>query len=217
MQVAAVVPTCDEAETIGPLVRTLDQFCDMVVVADGSNDDDTWTAAEDAGALVVYDHGGLGSSYREAWEQIPTTWHVLHIDAGGSHDPYEARDMIDLAAEGFDCVIGSRFTLNGKHLGSRRRRWSSKLASSALNLISLGDIGDWTSGFRVYSPRAREILRNVEFTTWGHAWQIEALWALRNQGMRVVEHGITYRPSGSHLSSQRVSEAFKLYWRLAAE
>lgn len=216
MYVGAVVPTIDEADTIGDLVRALDKVCDQLVVVDGSNDSRTWKAAEQAGATVEFDHGGLGRSYRAGWEHVDPDWYLVHIDAGGSHDPAELYPMLDLADEGFDVVIGSRFCAGGKHLGGRRRRFTSKIAAGALNTIyGYPNIHDWTSGYRVYSPRARRLLRDHTFTTSGHAWQIESLWVLRQAGMRVVEHPITYHSSVSQLSTGRVKEAASLWWKLA--
>lgn len=147
--------------------------------------------------------------------RIAKPLHVLHIDAGGSHDPADVGPMIELAEEGFDVVIGSRFCPLGEHHGPWRRRVTSQIAACALNLISLRNICDWTSGYRLYSPRARAVLAEHTFTTTGHAWQIESLWVLLQHGMRVIEQPIVYRSSVSHLSSGRVKEAAKLYWRLA--
>lgn len=218
MYVAAVIPTIDEAATIGELVRALDKVCDQVIVADASTSMGTEIAALNAGAVFLSVlEPGLEAAYDSGWNVADKDWHVAHIDAGGSHDPADLYPMLDLAEEGFDVVIGSRFCPRGQHLGTWRRKVTSRLASSALNLISLADIADWTGGYRVYSPAARAILAAHEFTTSGHAWQIESLWVLRQAGMRVVEHPITYRPSASHLSAGRVREALSLYGRLVRE
>jgi dolichol-phosphate mannosyltransferase len=158
--------------------------------------------------------GSLGGAYGKAWAYLPTDWLVVHIDAGGSHDPADLYPMLELAEEGFDVVIGSRFCPGGVHHGTWTRRASSKFAAFMLDLISLSEIHDWTSGYRVYSPRARAILAAHDFTTTGHAWQIESLWVLKQAGCRVVEHPITYKASVSHLSRGRVQEAASLYWRL---
>lgn len=215
MYVAAIVPTIDEAETIGDLVRSLDKMCDEVIVVDGSQGEDTDNAAREAGAEVVREGRGLGPSYAAPHFLIDKSWYVAHVDAGGSHDPADLYQMLELAEEGFDVVIGSRFCPRGEHHGAWRRRVTSRWASSALNLISFADIADWTSGYRVYSPKAREVLARHDFTTTGHAWQIESLWVLIHAGLRIVEHPIVYEASVSHLSSKRVKEAASLYWRLA--
>ena len=216
--VAAVIPTIDEADTIGDLVRSLDKVCDRVIVADGSDNGDTATEAFQAGAVPIDGLGGLGPAYKRAWGVVPTSrpWAVVHIDAGGSHDPADLYPMLELAEEGFDVVIGSRFCPLGEHHGKWRRRFTSKLASFALNWIYPSTtIHDWTSGYRVYSPKARAILAAHTFTTTGHAWQIEALSVLIAHGCRIVETPIIYRSSVSHLSAGRVKEAARLFWRMA--
>jgi dolichol-phosphate mannosyltransferase len=219
MYLAAVVPTIDEAETIGDLARALDKMCDAVVVSDASDGPETCLEAQRAGAWIYRTHQpGLGHAYQRAWEMgARPDWHVVHIDAGGSHNAADVYPMIELAEKGFDVVIGSRFCPGGHHHGPWKRRITSRLASGALNFISLCDYSDWTSGFRLYSPRARAVLAAHEFTTTGHAWQIESLWTLIHAGMRIVEHPITYRSSRSQLSAARIQEAAALYWRLAGQ
>lgn len=220
MYLGAVVPTIDEGETITDLVHALDRFCDLVIVADAPVGQEfrTELAAQRAGARAMrIAKPGLDAAYRFAGYLVPEDWYVLHIDAGGSHDPLAAYEMCDLADQGFDVVIGSRFCPGGQHLGTRRRRLSSRFAAGMMNLISFLDIDDWTSGYRIYSPRAREVIREHDFASVGHAWQIEALWACTQAGMRIVEHPITYRPSASRLSAKRVGEAGRLYGRLIRE
>lgn len=225
MYVAAIIPTIDESETIGALVRTLDKTCDQIMVSDSSdNPFETFNAAADAGALSRHVPRSMGLAGAYAWGgfKVDPDWYVVHIDAGGSHDPYDVGPMLDIAAKGVDCVIGSRFCEGGEHHGPWKRRVTSRIASRALNVINGAwdpngqyYVADWTSGFRVYSPAAREVLARHEFKAQGHAWQIEALWTIFAAGLRVAEFPIVYESSVSHLSSGRVKEAWSLYWTLA--
>lgn len=222
MYAAACIPTIDEADTIGALVKALDETCDMIYVLDESTNDATMFAAIEAGARHVYmrnwkpENRGISGAYAWGNWTVDDDWHVVHIDAGGSHDPYAVGPMLDIAAKGVDCVIGSRFCEGGEHHGPWKRRFTSRLASRALNAISFNtEIHDWTSGFRVYSPAAREVLAKHTFKMQGHAWQIEALWQIRAAGLRVAEFPIVYESSVSHLSRGRVQEAAGLFWELA--
>jgi len=217
MKVAAIVPTRDEADTIGALVRTLYKFCDAVVVVDYCSTDHTVSVAYEAGALIdAAEYAGIGYAYRFAWDRLPADWWVGHIDAGGSHDPQDLCDMLDLAAtRDYDVIVGSRFTFGGEDRAPWRRRVLSKTAAWVCNRNEMERVADWTSGLRVYSPRAREILAAHDFQTSGHAWQIEALWVARARGLNIVEFPITYRPSTSHLSSDSLGEAAGLLWRLS--
>ena len=220
MMLGVVVPTKNEADTIGPLVKELDKIADKIVVSNaGESTDRGDEVAFSAGAEVINcRQPGLGYAYWTAWGRIPDDWYVGHIDAGGSHDPQDLVDMVDIAAwNGYDLVIGDRFGLGGEHHGTWRRRVSSQLAAWMMNLISQAHFNDWTSGLRIYSPRAREVLSQHTFTTEGHAWQIESLWVCRQAGLKICEVPIVYRPSTSHLSAKRVREAIGLWWRLARE
>lgn len=213
-----VVPTMNEAESIGPLVHALDKFADHIVVSDAATDNGlTAERALAAGAHVEFSgtFGGLEMAYRYGWGAIPKDWYVGHIDAGGSHDPQDLADMLDVAThDELDVVIGSRFGIGGQHHGAWHRRLTSRLASHALNFITFASYDDWTSGLRVYSPKAIATLRAHEFQAEGHAWQIEALWVCHQAGLRIAECPIVYEKSDSKLSTGRVTEAFRLWWRV---
>ncbi len=210
--VGAVVPTKDESETVGGLVTDLLKFCDSVVVADDS-DDDTAKRAQSVGALVVRASGGLDEAYWFGMQALPQDWWTLTIDAGGSHDPWEARSLVDHATA--DVTIGSRFCYGADYLGRPNRRRLSKVAARMMNVATGWDIKDWTSGLRVYSPKARAILAEHQFRTKGHAWQIESLWALKSAGLSVVEVPITYTAGRSHMDAERAREALGLWARIA--
>ena len=215
MKVAAVIPTRNEQDTISALVGDLCAFCDRIIVADDSTDQ-TERRASYAGAETFILRGGLSVAYGGADKFIPSDWWVLHIDAGGSHDVMEAIDLVDIAAKlEYDVVIGSRFVPGARYLGNPTRRRMSQLASAMMNAVTPYDIGDWTSGLRVYSPTARAWIRGHPFYAHGHAWQIEALWwCLRNDCI-VTEHAVTYTAGASHLDRERLREALRLWWLIA--
>ena len=210
-----VIPTKNEADTIGDLVKACDKFADAVYVLDCSEEADTFYAAQQAGAMLPpCPPDGLRGAYRKGNERIPSDWYVGHIDAGGSHDPQDLVDMMDIAVEGkIDLVIGDRFGIGAEYHGKWSRYVTSQLAATMMNLVTRGaDYADWTSGLRVYSPRARALLAKHDFACQGHAWQMESLRVLHEAGMRIVEFPIVYERSRSHLSGARVREAFR-YWR----
>lgn len=213
MNIAAIVPTRNEQDTITDLVAGLYGFCDMVVVADDSTGFGTATAAYEAQATLADAGEGLAGAYRSGWELVPSDWWVVHVDAGGSHQLNDVERIVrSTRVTDAHIVIGSRFTKHGHHYGPLRRKVTSRIASVACNLVSRDACKDWTSGLRAYSPEARKSLTDLTFTTSGHAWQIESLNQLFRAGFSAVELPISYYPSGSQLSGARVREAFR-YWR----
>ena len=71
-EVCVLVPTYDEAETIGEVVdRFREQGYGNVLVVDGGSTDGTRAVAEDHGARVMVQSGsGKGQAVREALESI---------------------------------------------------------------------------------------------------------------------------------------------------
>lgn len=209
-----VIPTRNEPE-VDQIVKVIVNVGWQVVVADRSSDGVTAERAMSAGARIVHPGPGLGPAYLMAWDQIDHDEPVIHFDAGGSWD---LDDLFDLSfgMDEWDVLIGSRFVEGGEHHGPARRRRLSEAAAFISNQLRWGRaVGDWTSGFRYYSPRARDAIRAHEFRATGHAWQIESLAVVLNAGLKVAEVGVPYQSSSSSLDFGRMREAFKV-WRWMA-
>lgn len=210
-----VIPTMNEAATIGPLVDYLTFFGDVVVSDAFTDDGNTTRTARESGAKVVFPLvGRLGGAYLAAWKRIHPWEPVVHVDAGDSHfhrDIQRVIEYTDMAR--WDVVIGSRFTVGGSHDGTRTHRRLSRTAATISNLLSPYHVEDWTSGLRGYSPRARQAILAHDFRCEGHAWQIEALYVALRAGCTVREVPVGYAPSTSQRGVGRTLEAAKA-WRV---
>jgi glycosyltransferase involved in cell wall biosynthesis len=213
----AVITALNEAGTIAELVYQLKrQGLAVCVVNDGSSDD-TGIVAELAGAHVIHHRKpqGIGKSLMEAWKySLSQGWdYTLQIDAGKSHDPKEYANMsYDISL--VDVVIGSRFIVDNNYLGgSWIRKNGSKITAKICNFLARQDISDWTSGYRIFSKKALEILSIQNYMTNMHTWQIEVLYSAFQHGLKVRETGITYRAGRSTMKLQTVDDLFKvLLW-----
>ena len=194
MLVGAIVPTKNEdSREIDALYGVLYEFCDRI---------------------LVVDRGTLAEAYAIAEDQFPAHFWTVHVDVG--HDPKDVRDLIDVAdISRVDVTIGSRFCPGAEFRGPLSRKARSKTMAAMMNLISQRQIADWTSGMRVYSPKARALLAEHEFRTQGHAWQIESLWVCLKAGLTYTEAPITYTAGHSHMNAGRAWEAAKLWGHLA--
>jgi len=113
--VCVLVPTYNEAETIGDVVRGFrEEGFDRVLVIDGRSTDDTRQLAEAAGAEVVVQSGtgrgsGKGQAVREGLELVEKPY-VLLVDGDGTYRPEDADSMVEPLLDG-ECehVIGDRF------------------------------------------------------------------------------------------------------------
>jgi len=89
--VSVLLPTLDEAETIGWVVEGFrEQGYEDILVVDGGSSDGTRRIAEEAGARVIVQSGmGKGQAVREGVRSVEAPV-VLMADGDGTYDPAEA-------------------------------------------------------------------------------------------------------------------------------
>ena len=118
--VSVVVPCHNEAMNVGPLVtRLLDLYGDYVheiIPVDDNSRDNTREvvaalAAADPRVRPVYrtPPNGVGRALADGYRAATGRW-VLSMDCDFQHLLPEIRDLFDAAAEGYDVVVGSRFS-----------------------------------------------------------------------------------------------------------
>lgn len=207
------ITTLNEARTISPLVRQLCRQGHAVIVSDGGSDDDTDRAALLAGAHVLpsYRRLPIGPALVLALDRALLQGYkrIVVMDAGGSHDPIDVARLLSYDA---DVVIGSRFVKGASYRGRPWRAVLSRLASVACNVAQPGaHYNDWTSGFRVYSRRAAQVVVRNHYRARMHAWQIETLARLGEAGMSVVEAPIRYTAGRSSFNLSVAREAFMVW------
>ena len=213
MKVGVCISTVNEVETIGPLVKALDEKGYHIYVVDASTDD-TWRVANDAGATVNVLPAPLGISkqVRMAWEMAlkQDCDVIVQMDAGGSHDPEDAPKLIRAIADA-DMVLGSRFCAGAQYLGNSQRAFLSRLATKLCNLKKGTHFTDWTSGYRAFTRDALAALVTRKYVAQMHGFQIEVLdWALTMQ-LRIVEVPIVYTAGRSSFNSRVAREAVKVW------
>jgi dolichol-phosphate mannosyltransferase len=173
-RVLVVVPTYNERENIGPLVRALvSQAEDVDVwVADDGSPDGTADAvralmAEHPGRvdlLLRSEKAGRGAAVIAAFKKAladPREYEVFfEMDADFSHDPRELPKFL-VRLETCDMVVGSRYVEGG---GTSDwgfwRPLLSWLANRYVALVAGVPIRDTTSGFRAYR---RPVLEETDF------------------------------------------------------
>lgn len=204
VETLVIVPTYDEIgglEEIIGRIRAAVPTADVLIVDDASPDGTgelaDRIAAADGTVRVLHRPGkdGLGGAYLagfaialdEGYER------VVEIDADGSHDPAELPRMLELAGEGADLVIGSRWIPGGTV-----RNWPalrvgiSRFGNAYSRLVLRSHIRDITAGFRVYRTDALRRLRLDAVASQGYCFQVELAWWIERAGGAVVEHPITF-------------------------
>lgn len=224
-----VVPTYNERDNVrGVASRFLAALpeTDLLFVDDNSPDGtgpllDELAAAEPR-IHVMHRAGklGLGTAYVEGfgWGLARGYPYLFEMDADGSHDPKYLPQMLALAEDGADVVVGSRYVPGG---GTENWGLGRKLISRGGGLYARTVLGielrDVTAGFVCWRRAALEAIDLATITSNGYSFQIEMKYRAVNRRLRVVETPIVFidrRVGQSKMSRAIFVEALLKVWAL---
>jgi dolichol-phosphate mannosyltransferase len=196
--VCVVVPTMDEAETIGDVI---DEFVaegfDRILVIDGGSTDGTRELARDSGAQVVVQSGeGKGQAVREAVRDYVDTPYVLLLDGDGTYRAADADAMLAPLDDGAEHVIGDRFADMHPDAMSRLNALGNRLINRSFGFIHGPGWGDILSGYRAFT---RESFERMHLTSDGFGIETEMAVECAKRSIPTEVVPITYdpRPDGS--------------------
>jgi glycosyltransferase involved in cell wall biosynthesis len=215
--VAAVIPTLNEAESIGGTIAMLPRdVVDVVIVADSSSSDGTAKVAEAAGARVVtIAERGYGRACAAGIAAAGEGCGIILLLDGDGADRADLADMLvaPIRAGTHDFVIGSR--VRGiREPGSMS--WHQVLAGrlagwlmSALYRVRYTDM----CAFRAIS---REALARLDMRETTYGWNIEMQMKAARAGLRILELPVPYRcrTGGSSKVAGSVSGSVRAAWRI---
>lgn len=223
--VLVVVPTFNERENLGTIVRRLHTALpdSHVLVVDDNSPDGTGDVADELAAaddrvhvLHRREKAGLGAAYVAGFEWALSREYefVVEMDADGSHAPEELpRMLVALGSDGVgaDVVLGSRYVQGGSVVNwPWYREWLSR-GANVYSKFALGvRINDITGGFRVYRRAVLETVRLHDVASRGYCFQVDLALRAVEAGFAVVEMPITFveREFGeSKMSGSVVREA----------
>lgn len=221
-----VLPTYNEAETIGGVIRALRTAVDAtILVVDDNSPDGTGDVVErmkieDSRLEIIHRSGklGFGSAYQEGFRLAlgrgATT--VVQMDADGSHDPTLVPLMI-ARLDSLDLVLASRYVPGGSFPIVWYRRWISTIGNTYIRLLLGWGIRDWSTGFKAWrADFLRRVLAEPMHGA-GYAWLMETTWLARRLRGRIGEIPLVFleRQGGRSKFSWRIaSEDITLAWRL---
>ena len=202
MKTAVVIPTYNERENLPLLVAGIRKLPEpmRIIVVDDNSPDGTGAVAEDLAAgdgniEVIHRAGkeGLGTAHLAGFAAaLPQADLIVTMDADLSHNPAHIPALLELARDGSDVVIGSRYVGGGS---VDFKIWRRALSSGG-NIIATGILGlrtrDNTSGFRCYRRAALEQIINQPFTADGYSFLMEILYRAKTAGLNLSETPIHY-------------------------
>jgi dolichol-phosphate mannosyltransferase len=223
-----IVPTYNEAENVrGIAERLLDAVPADVLFVDDNSPDGTGDIIDEmvrANPRVHVMHRagklGLGTAYIEGfhWGLERDYDYLLEMDADGSHDPKYLPQMLSLAEDGADVVVGSRNVPGGGTVnwGIGRNILSKGGSFYARTILGI-DVRDVTAGFICWR---REVLESIDLSgvdSNGYSFQIEMKYRAIKAGFKIVETPIVFidrRVGQSKMSRAIVAEALLKVWSL---
>jgi dolichol-phosphate mannosyltransferase len=215
-----VVPTYNEAESIGSILHGLKSLdCDVLVIDDGSPDG-TAQIVRNLGIEVIERKGkqGLGSAYREGFSLAINRGYtyVIQMDADGSHQIKDLEKMMEWIGSA-DLLIGSRWVKDGQIANwSKFRIYLSKSANAYANLLLSLGIKDTTSGFRIYTSTLLQKMEIATIRSEGYCFQIEMTRRALSRGGSVAEVPITFIERIHGVSKMSVAIALEAVVRITA-
>ncbi|MCS7203726.1 MAG: polyprenol monophosphomannose synthase [Thermodesulfovibrio sp.] len=229
MKILIVLPTYNEAKNLDLLIpKIIEQRVELLFVDDSSVDGTAeiikqWMRKTDKINLIQRPAKlGLGTAYIEGfkWALDKDYQYIFEMDADLSHDPADIPRFISKCEEGYDLVIGSRYTRGTISVigWDFKRLLLSKFANRyATTILGLRFLTDVTSGYRCYR---RNVLESIDFDrikSNGYAFQIEMVYRAYKKGFKIGEIPIIFyeRNSGSSKMNKKiVREAALMVWKL---
>jgi len=205
--VCVLVPTLDEAETIGDVIDGLqDHGYENVLVIDGGSSDGTVEIAQEHGARVEYQTGrGKGRAIREALSMIDAEY-VLMLDGDGTYRPEDAEVMLEpLLARRADHVIGNRFADMREGAMPRLNRIGNRLINRAFAVVHGRKFVDITSGYRAFATETVESFR-LKSTGFGIETELAVECVKHDVETEIVPITYRARPDGSDTNLRPVRD-----------
>ena len=200
------LPTYNERENLGPMVRALgdhlDPTRDRVLVIDDNSPDGTGAIADALAAELDWvsvlhrpAKQGLGPAYIAGFHHALDAGAelVLEVDCDFSHDPADVPRLIEACVAGADFALGSRWIEGGGTVNwGAVRKLVSRGGSLYARFILGVDVRDLTGGFKCFRRAVLEQIDLGEIGAKGYGFQIEMTYRALRAGFTVVEIPITF-------------------------
>jgi dolichol-phosphate mannosyltransferase len=228
-EILIVVPTYNEKENLQPLVeQAFEQLPEAhLLIVDDASPDGTGQLADDmarrdARVSVLHRAGklGLGTAYIAGFRHALERGYqfVLEMDADFSHDPRYLPQIVAIARDEADLVLGSRYITGGGTVNWGLMRQAISRGGNLYARSVLGTkISDMTGGFKCFRRRVLEAIDLDSVRSEGYSFQIEMTYRALKKGFNVVEMPIVFadrRVGQSKMSRAIVAEAMWMVWRM---
>jgi len=202
MKVCVLIPTYNESQVIGKLIREVrKQNNDILIVDDGSVDETVKIAGEQGANILQNERNlGKGASLIKGFEYIYKNDYdaVITMDGDGQHNPEEIKNFFDAAQKSnAEIYVGNRMAeLKNMPLA---RIITNKFMSWLISIIARQHIPDTQCGFRLIRKNA---LARIRLTTSKYETESEILIKAARLGFKIESVPIKtiYSREKSHIN-----------------
>ena len=192
MTTGAILPALNAARFLPDLIaeiRAVQPQVRLLVVDDGSSDD-TAAVARSAGAEVIShpENRGKGQALKTGygWARGEGIEYVFTMDSDGQHLPAEMQGFLDLAADGYDAIVGTRMDRTADMPWIRKK--TNQFTSWVISRLAGCAIPDSQNGYRLYRTAC---LDQVRLRTSRYDAESEILVRLARKGYRIGSTPVT--------------------------
>jgi len=217
-QITVVVPTKNEAGSLGEVLEGVLELGYRVLVVDGHSKDKTHAVCKKAGVKFILDHKkGKGDGIRTAINYLPNEGVAVFMDADGSHNPDDIRKLVrPILDKKADLVIGSRMLggsdeLYGKFYDALKM-FGSEIITLSINWRFKAELTDCQNGFRAFDLSFAKKLRLEENIHTIEQEEVIKTLHLKGRIVEVPAHEYPRLKGKSKISLRRVFWRFLWSW-----
>lgn len=212
-KIAVLIPCYNESSTISKVVKDFKRVLPeaVVYVYDNNSTDGTYKIAEEAGAIVRYEHRqGKGNVIRRMFREVDAQCYIM-TDGDDTYPAESAGKMADLVLKkNVDMVVGDR--LSSTYFKENKRPFhnmGNSLVRKSINVLFKNDIKDIMTGLRAFSF---EFVKTFPVLSKGFEIETEMSIHAVEKNMYVENVIIDYRdrPEGSESKLNTYSDGMKV-------
>ncbi len=216
-RIAVLIPCYNESRTIAKVVHDYkDALPEAVIyVYDNNSTDDTARLAEEAGAVVRYEHKqGKGNVMRRMFMEIDAECYLM-VDGDDTYPADSARQMVEAVLDrNADMVVGDR--LSSTYFTENKRlfhNFGNSIVKKSINVLFHSDITDIMTGYRAFSYR---FVKTFPVLSEGFEIETEMTIHAIDKNMAVENVIVQYRdrPEGSESKLNTVGDGIKVLFTI---
>ncbi len=225
MKIAIILPSYNEAQTIGETIREFYAVCpeaELWVINNNSSDDTENIALNviaelgARGGVIIEPKQGKGNAVRRAFLEIDADIYIMS-DADLTYPAERALDLIAPVIEGkADMVVGDRHS-TGHYAAENKRNlhgFGNRLVRKLVNRLFNARLTDIMSGYRAFS---RRFVKSYPILVEGFEIETDMTLHALDKRFRIVEIPVEYRdrPEGSVSKLNTISDGTKVIFTIA--